>query len=1029
LHLGTFRALVVAINVAALVCVLWVSESRAERLPIKTYTTADGLPHDHINRIVQDSKGFIWFCTGEGLSRFDGYRFTTYGTDQGLAGLQVTDFLETRDGTYWAATTSGLCRFITDALPRESTKAGGAPPLQFIVYYPGESARAKSVNSIYEDHRGAIWCCTDEGLYRADRVSGNTVFSFVGIIEPAARTDVPLRIEAVIEDRHSSLWIIGASGLYRMLSDGTVERYTSEEGLPEGFSHQLLEDRDGRIWVTSDFGLYQLVPDPKPHRLIVARHYTVKEGLESNGVLSSCQTRDGTLWVSTVSGLSALLPGPGGPGDTLRTYLGANGLIGSLITSIYEDRDRNLWLGTDSGGLMRLAATGFVTYDERDLPGRPRVASIFEDRAGELCVINTNGFISKFDGRAFHAVRPSLPKAITYWGWGWYQTMCQDSGGEWWLGTGEGLIRYPKIGSLDQLPGVRPIAVYKARDGLPTNEIFRIFEDSRRGMWISTLGDPNGVLTRWDRATQTFHRYSQADGIPASAPTAFGEDSDGNVWIGLYVGGLLRYRAGCFTLFTSSDGLPAGMIRCLYFDHAGRLWVATAKGGVARVDQPSAEHPSFVSYSAADGLSSNEANCVNEDQWGRIYIGTGRGLDELNPATGHVNHYTTADGLANSFVNVSFRGKDGSLWFGTLQGLSRLIPEPERPAIQPTVLVTGLRIASIPYPIPELGATNIAGPELGASQNNVQVEFTGLSLAPGESLRYQYKLEGASSDWSAPTDQRVVSYPNLAPGAYRFSVRAIGSSGTMSEIPAELSFSIAPPVWRRWWFISMTAALAVLAAYALYRYRVGRLLEIERVRTRIASDLHDDLGANLTRIGILSEVAHSELRAKQPGASSPLGSIAEISRECVASMGDIVWAIDPARDYLIDLVQRMRRFAGEVFSNGKIDFELRAPSGEQDLALGPDLRRDVFLIFKEAVSNAARHSRCTNVDIELTLEGSRLVLRITDNGRGFDPSGASEGQGLASMKRRAAGLGGDLRLVSTQGEGTQIILMVPRKTR
>jgi len=146
-------------------------------------------------------------------------------------------------------------------------------------------------------------------------------------------------------------------------------------------------------------------------------------------------------------------------------------------------------------------------------------------------------------------------------------------------------------------------------------------------------------------------------------------------------------------------------------------------------------------------------------------------------------------------------------------------------------------------------------------------------------------------------------------------------------------------------------------------------------------------------------------------------------------MGDIVWAIDPACDYLIDLVQRMRRFAGEVFSNGRIDFQLCAPSGEQDLALGPDVRRDVFLIFKEAASNAARHSGCSYVDIELTLERSRLMLRITDNGSGFDTPGSSEGHGLASMKRRAADLGGELRLVSTRGEGTQIILTVPRKAR
>src|SRR5262249_20457221 len=328
-----------------------------------------------------------------------------------------------------------------------------------------------------------------------------------------------------------------------------------------------------------------------------------------------------------------------------------------------------------------------------------------------------------------------------------------------------------------------PKAIYKEKDGLPTASIFRLFEDSRRDIWISTLGKPRAVLTRWERSTEAFHTYHPEDGIPEAAPTAFREDSAGDLWIGLYAGGLLRYRDGHFVLFKEAGGVPQGRIKAVYLDQAERLWIATGEGGVARVDQPAAEHPSFVSYSVSEGLSSSQANCVTEDRWGMIYVGTGRGLDKLDPVTGRIRHYSTADGLAGSFVNVSFRGADGSLWFGTLQGLSRLVPQAERPADPPEVFVTALHVAGASYPRSEVGALGVALPELEAGQNNVQIDFSGLNLAAGESLRYQYELEGASGEWSAASDQRSISYANLTPGSYRFLVRAVGSDGVFSREP------------------------------------------------------------------------------------------------------------------------------------------------------------------------------------------------------------------------------------------------------
>src|SRR5262249_25314365 len=251
---------------------------------------------------------FLWFCTSEGLSRFDGYKFTNYGVEQGLAGRQVTDFLETRHGVYWAATDRGLCRFIPDPLPQDHGLGAGNRPRRFLAYYPGDRRGAESINAIYEDHSGVIWCCTQAGLYRVDQNGAEPVFSFVDIIQPAPAADNRLRIESVLEDRRGSLWIVAQSGLYRLWPNGAVDRFTDEEGLPSELCRAILEDRDGRMWVASDRGLFELVSDPQPHRPIVARLYTVKDGLASNGVYCLSASQDGALWIGTSRGLTALQP-------------------------------------------------------------------------------------------------------------------------------------------------------------------------------------------------------------------------------------------------------------------------------------------------------------------------------------------------------------------------------------------------------------------------------------------------------------------------------------------------------------------------------------------------------------------------------------------------------------------------------------------------------------------------------------------------------------------------------------------------
>jgi signal transduction histidine kinase len=533
---------------------------------------------------------------------------------------------------------------------------------------------------------------------------------------------------------------------------------------------------------------------------------------------------------------------------------------------------------------------------------------------------------------------------------------------------------------------------------------------------------------------------SHAPGISSlkdDLPQAFGEDRTGHVWVG-FNSGVARYQAGSFTFFTAKDGVPPGTIVGIHLDHAGRLWLASARGGLGRVDDPGARQPSFSRYTIAQGLSSNSTSVLTEDRHGNIYVGGGRGLDRLDPATGRVKHFTTADGLPPGLFHAAFRDHTGVLWFGTSSGLARLAPTPDTPSAPPPVMINGLRIRGLPKAISALGEQALSLPDLTAVQNQLQIDFVGLSFGSGDVLHYQYRLDGAETEWTAPSEQRSVTYASLSPGRYVFNVRAVNSDGIVSAHPAAMSFTILRPMWQRWWFLTLAGVAIGLTGYGLYQFRVARLLQIAEMRTRIATDLHDDIGANLTRIALLSEVtAPADVDVRDAASpvteaaidagveTAPLASIGRIARESVGSMNDIVWAINPARETLLDLTRRMRQHANEVFTLRDIELRFSAPPGGEHLKLGVDVRRDVLLVYKEAVNNAARHSRCSRVEIDFRVERARLRLVVADNGSGFDPSLESEGQGLRSMTRRARRLRGTLETESAAGAGTTVRLSIP----
>lgn len=1027
------------------VCLLFLlmtfAGARAERLPMRLYTTEDGLWSGFINHMMRDSHGFMWFCTRDGLSRFDGYRFTNYRIAGGPASQNFTDIFESHDGIFWIILADNLIYRYDPRSPQAATHPSQPSS-------PGDDdgrvllnaelvASQKFLWKLREDREGNLWAA-GAGLARVEREGERVEFREVDLNLPPS-WKATFQVPALQQGVDGSLWLATNHGLLRRLPDGRVAHYYLGHDSGQEEVRFVLADKAGYVWAIFNGTLYVLKPEPlasfdaqpfAPRRLM-ARRATSENALptkpgeavdlstleilggKENETEQVYQQANGRIWLVTRNKLVLFDRGQ------FHSLSDPTGTFARVI----EDLDDDLWIATTRGGVLRLSIRGFTSYMQTDGLGDQDIASIHEDRDGHLEVVSRDWWISRQSGATFRAIRPNIPEAAMLWS---SNLGFLDHTGQWWLLTRRGLYRFPPVRQIEDLARVTP-RLYTDLAGLPGEWAYCMFEDSRGDLWISVrkYEEELAGLVRWNRRQESFHRFTEAEGLPPGKSAAsFAEDRAGNLWFGFYEGGMARYQAGRFSSFTPADGLPQGFITSLHVDRRGHLWLSSSSGGLARIDDPTAEHPSFVRYTTREGLSTNNVRAITEDLNGDIYAGTVRGVDRLSPDTGTVRHYGLADGLAGDFVTTAFRDRKGTLWFGTFGGLSRLDPQPEPVSAPPPIRIEGLRIAGVVQPLSEFGATDVPGLELSAAQSNLEIDFASLSMARAALLRYQYKLEGVDGDWSASTDQRTVHYANLAPGSYRFLVRTVDPSGLSSAQPASVTFEILPPLWLRWWFLALVATAIGFTAPLVYRYRVNHLLELERVRTHIATDLHDDIGSSLSQIAVLSEVVRQRV-GEADDVSQPLSTIANTSRELVDSMSDIVWAINPNRDNLGDLVQRMRRFASDLFTANDLEVHFKSREMERPVKLDAEVRRQTFLIFKECAHNIVRHARCSRVHIDVHIENYAITLTIVDDGKGFDTSEPSQGHGLSSMGQRARSLGGTLEIASQPDRGTSVKLRIP----
>jgi signal transduction histidine kinase/ligand-binding sensor domain-containing protein len=967
------------------------SAAFAVRLPARLYTTSDGLPNNTVTCILPDSRGFIWLCTIEGLARFDGYRFQNYGVDQGLPDPAVNVLIETRSGLLIAGTHRGMA--VLKARPDERS------PSRFEVYYPGPGAAEREISTLFEDRSGVLWCGTGGGLYRV-RWNGS---------KPSFELKAQVPAVDIAQDESGNLWIAGwDQGLFELMSSGELRRYGVKEGLPPAtgvaWVYSVGIDGEGRVWAGTHSGLCRLVRDPAKGGKVVERVYTKEV---SWNPLAICLYRgpSGRMWIGTRGGLSEWT------GDAQRPFRHwgtAEGVTDHGVNDVVEDRSGNLWVATSDLGLVRVAHDGFATYSRADGLARDRSTAYTESRDGELFAVSLaedSLDLNRFDGDRFTSIHPALPPHIRWLGWGSGTTALQDRAGDWWVATGEGLVRFAD--------GLRkpPKAVYTKQDGLKSNEIFKLFEDSRGDIWIATNA-PTSV-SRWERSSGKF-RFEPVVNHDRTI-TSFAEDPAGNVWVGTSIG-FFRWSRGRVEQMDRAGETPQSAA-ALLFDSGGRLWLGNRQG-LFRSDDPLTGSPHF------QRVLSQAARCVVEDRWGRIYACTGQGVACINPARGRIRQYTAADGLGPGMLQCGYRDRRGDLWFCLTLSASRFTPQPEAPEPPAPVYITSLRVSGRDVPLTEWGETAVGRIDLKPYENSVDVGFVGIELATGQSLEYEYRVDGAQRDWQKLGAERSVQLASLAPGAYRLLVRAVNKEGAVTDPPASVELFVATPIWRRWWSLMVMAIGLAAILYTAHRWRMRYVLELERVRTRIATDLHDDVGASLSQVAIMSEVVSRRAESEREA----LEEIAGASRELLQSMSEIVWAVDPTHDRLSDLTQRMRWFAGETLSACGVALHFSVAAGERELRLGVDTRRQVFLIFKECINNIARHAQARHVYVSLKVVQDYLVLEAEDDGCGFDSSQAA-GHGLRNMTQRARALRGEFALRSRPDGGTHAVLRVPLAQR
>lgn len=946
------------------------------------WQTENGLPQNAVQALVQTRDGYLWLGTPAGLVRFDGVRFTRFNQGE-LRHNNVHALLQDRDGRLWIGTYGGgLYRYDGRGFEEFTTAHGLGSNL---------------VRTLYQDRRGTLWVGTHEG-----GVSYGGYGRFRTLNVAAGLSSDTVRV--VFEDRDGRLWIgTNAGGLnlwdgQRLVAyavkPGPLTRYTKRDALSSDNVLALWEDSEGALWIGTDGGGLWRMQGGRIEPL-AARH-----ALRINGVRRLLEDAEGNLWIGTDGGgLARRRSGQ------LEALTSRDGLPSDIVLSLLEDRERNLWVGTRDG-LLRLKRRKFWVYGASDGLANDFVTALFGSRDGALWVGTRAGLDRLEDGGVARLPYASgLPRDTVF-------ALLEDRAGDLWIGTRNGLVRVHR----------GRIATVTTANGLPSDYVTSLAENPGGGLWVGTRGG----LVHW--------KDGSARGV-AGAPegTSALQAGADTLWVGTEGKGLGRLRQGEWRFWTSANGLTHDTVTAIH-ESGSDLWVTTP-AGLNRLQDGSVRR-----YTTAQGLPSNQLFGALDDGRGSLWLSSSSGIariekqsiDDLDAGKTErlsATSYGKDDGMRSSECNgaaqpPAWRSGDGRLWFPTVKGLAVIdpahVPSNPRP---PPVFIEEVRVDG------ETLAPQTETPILAPGRKRFEIRYTALSFFAPAKVRFRYKLEGFDSDWVEAGARRVAYYTNIPAGLYRFRVLAANEDGVWNTAGAGFDFALRAHFYRTpaFWGISLAAAVACgLLMHRLHVRRVkAEFAAVLAERGRIAREIHDTLAQGFVGIGVQLETVAKLQSVSAELARQHLDRARILVRSSLAEARRSVWALRAQALERSDLAGALAEVARQL--SGPIEVAVHVSGSRRRLPA--EVENNLLRIGQEALTNAVRHARAQQVRVDLRFGEGRVRLSVRDDGHGFDADSAqrasSEHFGLAGIRERVQNLGGELSLLSRQGEGAELIVEVP----
>ncbi len=1006
-----------------------------------------GLPDNDVRDILQTHDGYLWILTQGGLARFDGTGFTVFDRSNN-PNFQSDDpraLAEDTEGRLWVGGKNLLLRMSLNSLQRVELSGsektvhayqlcpapdggmwvGGETTVALIkdgtLHAFGTESGLETggmVRALQVDPAGTLYVGTFNGFFRWD--AARQQFERLAVTSHSPGKEIAaLALHAsrshqfwgMFAEWHDPRYFHGFRGWVALQRGDAWESPVrgGETNFP--FSYGLLfvlEDRSASVWLPAK-------PD-EIHRIRNGTLDTLRLALPRGPDVATRLREDheGSLWMGTLkSGVWRWQP------RRMQSHSAPDALPHENTWAVREGLDGELWVGTD-GGLARLTAGRWEQWTTEHGLSRNNIRALAVDREGTLWIGTGEGLNSFRNGKL---TRHPIPGD-------WFESKIRVI-----LPTRDGALWVAGAASLHRLQGDQR-RKFTTADGLANNDVRALLQDSAGRLWIGTFGSG---LQCYENGQFTTH-YSTTNGLANGFVWALHQDADGALWIGTE-SGLHRLHDGRITSFGTAQGLPDNLVNFILDDDLGQLWISHDRGiyrvrraALVDVAEGRTNLVRCVSYTEADGLPSEETNgqksyppaCKTRD--GRLWFATTKGVVVIDPAQ-HREEESPPP------VVIERLRATGELVFTR---------DPQDPLSAERALALNAksvqRAANRP-PVRD-GKENRRGAHAGefyrssdspsyrlppGSGRVLEFGFTANTFVQPERARFKYRLLGLDDQWIDAGTRRQAFFTNLKPGDYRFQVTAANHHGVWNETGATCVFQIAPFFHETWWFYLLCGGtgLAGVGVFALWRVRESRKIHrLERQaavaaeRSRIAQDLHDGLGADLTRLSTLAELASD---ASPQTSRDHLRKLARTSRETTRGLKDLIWMANPANDTLDSFLDRLCQNAEDFLRDTQIRCRFDIAPDLPSLPLSLEQRRNLLLVAREALNNVVKHSAASEVRIAVQRREGSLELSIQDNGRGFDPGVVHAGaMGLTGMRRRIESLGGKFRLESAAGAGTRI---------